>query len=94
MANNHSFISKFQFFIFILVCVQCNHAKLNVNNHLNPFNFEQIKFDLFSKSDFAKIDKFSELNSRNSTDHHQCLKELNAIKNGLNNFEPWAIQCK
>lgn len=96
MANRHSFNPKFQFLVFILVCIQCIDAKLNVNNnHFYPFNFEQIKFNLFSNSsDFPKANKFSEFNSKNWTEHHQCLKELNAIKNGLNNFEPWAIQCK
>ena len=94
MTNKNDFISKFEFLVLILVFVQCIDAKLNVNNQIYPFNFEQIKFDLFSKSDFVKTNKFSEINSKNWTKHHQCLVELNAIKNGMKNFEPWAIQCK
>lgn len=87
MANSHSF----QFLVFVLVSIQCIDAKLNVNNnHLYPFNFEQIKFDLFSTSDFHP----SEFNSKNRTERHRCLIELDAIKNGLKKFEPWAIQCK
>lgn len=92
MANcSYSFYPKIQFIVIILICIQFSDAKLNINNQLFPFNFEQIKFDLFSTNDFAETNKF---NSKNWTEHHQCLKELNAIKNGMKNFEPWAIQCK
>lgn len=92
MANfSYSFFPKIQFVVIILICIQFNEAKLNLNSNLFPFNFEQIKFDLFSTNDFAKSNKFG---SENLTEHHQCLKELNAIKHGMNNFEPWAIQCK
>lgn len=92
MANcGFSFYPKFQLIVIILICIQCHDAKLNVNNQLFPFNFEQIKFDLFSTNDFAKTNKFS---SKNWTEHQQCLDELNAIRNGMKNFEPWAIQCK
>lgn len=85
-------MTKFLVFAFILTCID---AKFNVNNnYLYPFNFEQIKYDLFSASDFPKTNKFSEFNSKNWTKNHQCLTELIEIKNGLKNFEPWAIQCK
>lgn len=94
MVNNHSFKPNVQFIVIILICVQYIDAKSSLNHHLYPFNFEQIKFDLFSTKDFAKADKFSEFNSRNLTaQHRQCLTELNAIKNGVKNFEPWAVQC-
>lgn len=93
MANFHSFFSKFQFIVIILICIHCIDAKLNVN-HLYPFNFEQIKFDIFSTNDFTKNNKLGEFNSKNWTaEHHKCLLELNAIKNGMKNFEPWAVQC-
>lgn len=75
------------------MCIRCIDAKTNENNHIYPFNFEQIKFDLFSLGDVVKTNKFGESNSKNWTSHQQCLSELNAIKNGLNNFELWAIQC-
>lgn len=97
MANSHNFIQKFQFLIFILVHIQCIDAQLNVNdnnNHHLPFNFEQIKFDVFSKSNFTKTNESSEFNSKNWTQHHLCSIEMDAIKSGLKNFEPWTIQCK
>lgn len=94
MANIHVIPLKCAFLVFILAfSLRCSDAKLNVNNQVYPFNFEQIKLDLFSKSDLQKTNKFSESNSRNQTEH-QCLIELNAIQRGLRNFEPWAIECK
>lgn len=88
MANSHGF----RFIVITLICIQCIDAKLSINKHFHPFNFEQIKFDLFSANDFERTDEFSVFKSKNWTDHRQCLMELNAIKNGMNNFEPWAIQ--
>lgn len=89
------FLSKFKILVLTLVFVQCSDAKLDiVNSYLFPFNIEQFKLDLFFKNDLAQNDKLSSSNPKNWTEHRQCLLELNAIKNGLMNFEPWAITCK
>lgn len=93
MANSLNRLQTFHVLIFTLACIGCIDAKLNVNNHLNPFNFEQIKSALFSQSDFFEPDQLDDFNSKNRTAHRQCWLELNAIKSGLKNFEPWAIQC-
>lgn len=53
-------------------------------------DFEQIKSDLFSESSLL----LTGANSLNSIEFQNCLIELNAIQNGLNNFEKWAIKCK
>lgn len=75
---------------YILVFV----ISLNVcQANLNSFNFEQIKNDLFFKSNLDNLHKTSVFNESNSRkDIIKCAIELNQIKNGLKNKELWAMK--
>lgn len=51
-------------------------------------------------SDFVQLNAINVINVindgvfRNWTGNHECLNELNSIKNGLISFEKWAIKRK
>lgn len=50
------------------------------------------KTGIFSMRHFNVPNSVSRILSHNWTDNQDCLIELNAIKNGLENDEQWAIQ--
>lgn len=77
-------ISNLLQFIYIVACLNFANATSNI------LDLKQIKSDLFSESGLL----LRESNSLNSMEYHKCLIELNAIQNGLTNFEEWAIKCK
>lgn len=78
--------------ILILLQIMCylSYIRFASAETMNFHEFEQIKIDLFATSDIH----LNEPNSFNSTKFRDCLIELSAIKNGLNNFDEWAIKCK
>lgn len=52
----------------------------------------QLNGDVFSMRHFNVPNSISRILSYNWTDNQDCLIELNAIKNGLENDEQWAIR--
>lgn len=52
----------------------------------------QIQADLFYLRNVDTSNIVDRILSRNWTENHDCLLELNAIKNGLKNHEEWAIE--
>lgn len=87
-------ISRSQFskcFIFLVFSIHFCHVELKASDAASQFtlNFEQIKNDLFSLNQFNVLDLMM-LKKEDS----QCFKELNAIKNGLQNTEIWAMKSK
>lgn len=78
-------VEFFLFFSIILICIDCNDAKLKANER--NFNFENILDDILLKSEF-NISTTDGFNDRDS----ECLDELFKIQNGLKNFEPWALK--
>lgn len=85
MATFRFSVEFFLFFSIILICIDCNDAKLAANGR--NFNFENILDDIFLKSEFntSTRDGFNDGDS-------ECLNELFKIQNGLKNFEPWALK--
>lgn len=77
-----------KFLIFFVVCIQCVRAE-----HLNKniFKLEKIKDDLFTAIGNNVPGVINGTGSFNTPEYRSCLNELNAINNGLNNFEDWAI---
>lgn len=64
-----------------------------MKTNFNSLNFDEIKLNLFLNSDFDdSSNKTEQFNSQK--DALQCVTELNAIKNGLINFDKWAIKRK
>lgn len=80
------------FLTLLVISVECNDFKFqSFNTNVELFNLEQLKNDLFSEID---RNRFSEYDFSNSKKSNNCLKELSEIKNGLINFEDWAIKSK
>lgn len=75
-------------FIWLLVVngVLCNSAK----SKSIYFHMERIRNELFS--DISNTITIIESLSQNWTENHECLIELNAIKNGIINSDEWAIK--
>lgn len=64
-----------------------------MKTNFNSLNFDEIKLNLFLNSDFDdSSNKTEQFNSQK--DALQCVTELNATKNGLINFDRWAIERK
>lgn len=77
--------------VSLLICMNFQHVKLESNrNGWNSLDFNQIKNDLFLKSEFRMLNPNDFLNSKTLP----CLKEISDIKKGLENYEQWAIKCK
>lgn len=89
VKNIPNFFSRMKYLVIFVACIECVIAKSNHAN-INVFDFEQIKNDLFSNVP----NLISENGSPNWTESHNCLSELNAIKNGLNNLEEWAVKSR
>lgn len=82
---------KLTFLVVLGVCsVVCNDEKFKSN-----FNMvEHLKKHFYAKSDLNITNVIGEFMSQNWTENHKCLTELIAIKNGINNFDEWAITRK
>lgn len=79
------------FVVSLLICINFQHVKLESNRTgLNSIDFNQIKHDLFLKSEFRMLNPNDFLNSKTLP----CLKEISDIKKGLESYEQWAIKCK
>lgn len=57
-------------------------------------NFDTIKRMYSFKQNLNISNVINEVLMHNSTANYECLNELNAIANGLTNFDEWAIQSK
>lgn len=76
--------------LILIINTKCCSAKLKPEKiSFNAFDFEQIKNDLLTKA------PVNSLNLTNLTfNDEKCLNELNAIGDGLQNFQLWAIKGK
>lgn len=77
--------------VVLSVCsVRCNDSKFKFN-----FNIvEHLKRSFYAKSDLNITNVIGGFMSQNWTENRKCLTELNAIKNGITNFDEWAITRK
>lgn len=57
-------------------------------------SFDEFKKNLISIRNFDILNGFNGIALKNWTQDEQCLKELNAIQNGLKNSEEWAFRSK
>lgn len=55
-------------------------------------NFDTIKRMYSFEQNLNISNVMSEMLAFNSTENYKCLNQLNAITNGLTNFDEWAIQ--
>lgn len=55
---------------------------------------ESNSLDAFYLRNFNAINTINEILSRNWTENSECLNELNAVKNGIDKHEEWAIKGK
>lgn len=82
---------KLAFLCVLSVCsVHCNDTKFKSN-----FNIvEHLKKSFYAKSDLNITNVLNEFVAHNWTENYGCLTELIAIKNGIINFDEWAITRK
>lgn len=73
-----------------ILCV--NYVLCDVEFDPKFFDFDRIKREIFTKSDLSISNLINESISYNWTENHNCLSELITIKDGLMNFEEWAIK--
>lgn len=92
MAKICSDLSKLIIFVIFVICTECIHAKSELNNETegtNPFEFEQIKYKLF---DSNIADEF--MDKKLKSNDRKCLHELKAIREGLEDYDLWALKSK
>lgn len=83
----YSFSSKLCL-VVLIVCMQLEGVKLELNRtKLNALDFNQIKNELFSKSEF-RMNPSDLLDSAKIN----CVKEMTAIQKGLEKYEHWAMK--
>lgn len=83
------FVKFFCFLVFFTNCVHCSYSEFK--SYL--FDIKQISYELFLKNDFNISNIIIETISKHDwAENHECLLELNAIKNGIDNFEEWAFE--
>lgn len=69
------------------------HVKLEPNGTiLKALDFDQIKTDLFLKSEFRMLNPADLLNK--NRDALICSKEIKEIQSGLESNQLWALKCK
>lgn len=95
MAKNRSCFSKLLHLLCFVICVNCEDTEYQPKNvKFNFFDFGPIKNIFLTESDLNISNMMNELVSKNWTEDQRCLIELKGIKNGLYNFEEWAIESK
>lgn len=83
------FVTTFCFIIFFSNCVDCNDSR----RKSNLLDLRRISHEIFSKNDLGGSNAIIETMSKhNWTENHECLVELLAIKNGIDNFEEWGLE--
>lgn len=91
MAQMRKDSLKLTFLIVLGVSlVLCNDATFQSNFDI----IEHLKNNFHATNDLNITNTIGEFMSQNRTENHECLIELNAIKNGIINFDEWAITRK
>lgn len=88
MAKN-----KINGFISIICSVLVISVRCNDNNKFksNFRIFQQISANFFTNSDFTMTNAILEIMVHDWNENHECLNELNTIKNGILNIDEWAV---
>ncbi|XP_031635113.1 nose resistant to fluoxetine protein 6-like [Contarinia nasturtii] len=89
MAILISSLSKFVYFVLLIICINSKNAESETSN-FKFINFEQIKYDLFVKTDTISSIKNSSHNFKGTVE--KCLTDLKVIQNGLMRDEFWAMK--
>lgn len=92
MAEFHGDLSKLLILVLLVICTKNVHAEFESNNEtagINLIDFEQIKYNLFNSNIVVEFkDKKLKPNDR------KCLRELEAIRKGLDRSDLWALKSK
>lgn len=89
MTKIQSFISKW---LYLLLCVKYNFGYDKIFKS-NLVDIEQIRNEMFLiKNYFNSSTAIIESMSSDWTGNRDCFVELNAIENGVRNFDEWAIK--
>lgn len=85
------FVRIFGFIVVFSNCVHCYDVKFKSN----LLDIKRISYEFFSENNFNMSNGIIETISRhNWTENQECLGELYEIKNGIDNFEDWALESK
>lgn len=91
MTNINRHILNFLYFILSVIGVQCN----TVSFRSQFFEFDDVKSDIIALNKINISSIISEFTSHHDwMANRNCLIELNAIRNGFENYEEWAFKCK
>lgn len=87
-AFRNYFVKLFCFLMLYINCVRCYDPKFK--SHL--LDIKRVSYEIFSKNNFNISSVIIEtISQHNWTENRECLVELTAIKNGIDNFEEWAF---
>lgn len=76
--------------LLLFVCEIVSHA---VGNQSTIISTEKpIRPDLFYMRNFDTSKAIDQILSQKWIENHECLSELNAIRNGIENHDEWAIR--
>lgn len=84
---------KIDFPLLLLLFSQMIALLVNVTEAIN-MGYDQIGPDAFYLRNVNATNTINEILSQNWTENRECLLELNAIKNGIDKHEEWAIRGK
>lgn len=88
VAFRSYFVKFFCFLLLYIKCVRCYDPKFK--SHL--LGIKRVSYEIFSKTNFNISSVIMEtISQHNWTENHECLVELTAIKNGIDNFDEWAF---
>lgn len=76
--------------LVLVISVRCNANKFKSNFRV----VQQISENFFGNSEFTLTNAILEIMVHDWNENHECLNELNAIKNGIFNIDEWAVARK
>lgn len=82
---------QIDYYVLVFPISQIIALSMNIVGATNLEN-NQIRADTFYLRNFNAPNAISGISSRYWTENHECLIELNAIKNGIDQHEEWAIR--
>lgn len=78
------------FFLLLFICEIVSSAIGNQSTVSSTV--KSIQPDLFYMRNFDTSNAVDQILSQKWTENHECLTELNAIRNGIKNHAEWAIR--
>ncbi|XP_031627930.1 nose resistant to fluoxetine protein 6-like [Contarinia nasturtii] len=79
--------------LVLVICIKCDNASSQTNEiNVDYFDFEHIKNEFFTQSDFNESNFERGFDAEKAIKHLKCLKQLAEIQGGLLKNDPWAMK--